>query len=98
DAGQYDAQLREEILDPYKAPSDLLSDGTIKALVSENPAIPMRDFAFCTDGNVSLNDDCNRHDEGRNRSEIMSYKLETYDDLYYKRTVRGMRENFSEGT
>lgn len=96
DAGQYDASLRKDVLDPYKQPSALLSDGTVKALAAEYPAAPMREFDFCTDGNVSLNDNCNRHDEGRSVEEIMEYKLEAYNDNYYTRTIRGMSNDFDE--
>ncbi|WP_221274644.1 zinc-dependent metalloprotease [Thaumasiovibrio subtropicus] len=60
--------------------------------------INIRDFKYCTDGNVSLNNDCNRHDEGRNRSEIMAYNLESYNDWYYTRTIRGDRATFTEST
>ncbi|CCN83661.1 putative Metalloprotease [Vibrio nigripulchritudo SFn27] len=94
-----DTQLRNEMLDPYSQPSTLVYDGVIKALDSDNNfTASLREYAYCTDGNVSLNDDCNRHDEGRTRDEIMDFKMESYDDLYYKRTVRGSRANFSEST
>ncbi|KGY08084.1 zinc-dependent metalloprotease [Vibrio sinaloensis] len=96
---KYDEILRKEVLDPYTNPSDLVYDGTIQALSQDaNYKAELRKFAYCTDGNVSLNEDCNRHDEGRNRGEIMDYKLESYDDLYYKRTIRGMSANFTEST
>ncbi|EGR1134344.1 zinc-dependent metalloprotease [Vibrio cholerae] len=97
-AGDYDDQLRQEALDPFSTPSSLTYDGTIKALESAHPDKPLREFLYCTDGNVSLNDDCNRHDEGRNRAEIMAFKLESYEDNYYKRTLRGMSDRFSEST
>lgn len=97
DVSEYDEVLLEEATDPYKKPNDLVFDGTIRALEEERTET-LREFAFCTDGNVLLNDDCNRFDEGRSRDEIMEYKIETYDDLYAKRAVRGQRENFSETT
>ncbi|GEK11989.1 zinc-dependent metalloprotease [Aliivibrio fischeri] len=40
------------------------------------------DFDFCTDGNVSLNSDCNRFDEGTNLEEIVLYKWQRYLDNY----------------
>lgn len=96
---KFDTQLRAEVLDAYKNPSDMLYDGVIKALSQDaNYTAKVRKFSYCTDGNVSLNEDCNRHDEGRNRGEIMEFKQESYDDTYYKRTIRGMRDNFSEAT
>ncbi|EOD77014.1 MoxR-like ATPase [Grimontia indica] len=94
----YDRELRNAVLDPYTQPADLVSDGVIKGIAADNPSTPLRSYEYCTDGNVSLNDNCNRHDEGRNRSEIMDFKLESYDDRYYARTVRGMSDNFSEST
>ncbi|ENM5888443.1 zinc-dependent metalloprotease [Vibrio mimicus] len=97
-AGTFDEQLRQEALNPFASPSSLTYDGAIKALETVHPDKPMRDFLYCTDGNVSLNDDCNRHDEGRNRAEIMAFKLESYEDNYYKRTLRGMSDRFSEST
>ncbi|EEY38186.1 zinc-dependent metalloprotease [Vibrio mimicus] len=97
-AGAFDEQLRQEALNPFASPSSLTYDGAIKALETVHPDKPMRDFLYCTDGNVSLNDDCNRHDEGRNRAEIMAFKLESYEDNYYKRTLRGMSDRFSEST
>jgi len=104
----YDATIRQEVLDGYTRPSDLVYDGVINALETvfkqqnDDSAVDtesaLREFAYCTDGNVSLNEDCNRHDEGLTRDEIMAFKLETYDDLYYKRSMRGMKDNFSEST
>ncbi|SON49079.1 zinc-dependent metalloprotease [Vibrio tapetis] len=105
---QYDDTICAEVLDGYTRPSDLVYDGVVNALESifekdrKDSSVDtesnLRVFSYCTDGNVSLNEDCNRHDEGRNRDEIMAFKLETYDDLYYKRSMRGMKENFSEST
>ncbi|MES1384119.1 hypothetical protein ABUU23_20225, partial [Vibrio cholerae] len=54
-AGDYDDQLRQEALDPFSTPSSLTYDGTIKALESAHPDKPLREFLYCTDGNVSLN-------------------------------------------
>ncbi|MCX9563136.1 zinc-dependent metalloprotease, partial [Vibrio cholerae] len=97
-AGMFDEQLRNEALDPNIVSSVETSNGAIDALKDKYKDQPLRQFLYCTDGNVSLNDDCNRHDEGRNRAEIMAFKLESYEDNYYKRTLRGMRDRFSEST
>lgn len=81
--------------------TDVEYDGVILALEEELKAddnISRKEYEFCTDGNVSLNFDCNRHDEGRNYEEITAYELERYDDLYYTRTIRGAKKNFNEDT
>lgn len=44
-------------------------------------------YAFCTDGNVSLNSDCNRFDEGTNLQEIATYQWQRYIDSYDSRNV-----------
>ncbi|RYU70621.1 MoxR-like ATPase [Aliivibrio finisterrensis] len=44
-------------------------------------------YGFCTDGNVSLNSDCNRFDEGTNLQEIATYKWQQYLDSYDSRNA-----------
>ena len=44
-------------------------------------------YDFCTDGNVSLNSDCNRFDEGTTREEIVRYKWQNYLDSYDRRNA-----------
>ncbi|MGR6859029.1 zinc-dependent metalloprotease [Aliivibrio salmonicida] len=44
-------------------------------------------YAFCTDGNVSLNSDCNRFDEGTNLQEIATYQWQQYLDSYDSRNA-----------
>lgn len=46
-----------------------------------------KSYAFCTDGNVSLNSDCNRFDEGANLQEIATYKWQQYLDSYDSRNA-----------
>ncbi|WP_159651701.1 zinc-dependent metalloprotease [Vibrio atypicus] len=46
-----------------------------------------KSYAFCTDGNVSLNSDCNRFDEGTTREEIVRYQWQNYLDSYDRRNV-----------
>ena len=46
-----------------------------------------KSYAFCTDGNVSLNSDCNRFDEGTNLQEIATYKWQQYLDSYDSRNA-----------
>lgn len=70
-------------------------NGVVEALGTTDT---LKEYKFCTDGNVSLNADCNRHDEGRNVEEITDFKLERYDDLYTTRNYRGERANFDEDT
>lgn len=50
-------------------------------------AIERKNYAFCTDGNVSLNSDCNRFDEGTNLEEIVTYKWQSYLDSYDRRNA-----------
>lgn len=70
----------------------------MEARLESEPSKSLKEYKYCTDGNVSLNADCNRHDEGRNVSEIIAYEQERYDDLYYTRTIRGSSANFDEDT
>lgn len=97
-AGMFDTQLRDEVLNPFVAPSQNVANGTIQALVEKFDDQPIREFKYCTDGHVSSNSDCNRFDEGRNLDEIMTFKIESYDDIYYKRTLREMKKDFTEYT
>lgn len=99
DVSQLDEKLRNEVLSDNPQLSDDIYDGVIKGLNQKLAnGVKLREFKFCTDENVSLNEDCNRHDEGRNRGEIAAFKQEQYDDEYYQRTTRGMKKNFSEDT
>jgi len=49
--------------------------------------IERKHYDFCTDGNVSLNSDCNRFDEGTNLAEIVSYEWQSYLDSYDRRNL-----------
>ncbi|HAS6487667.1 TPA: MoxR-like ATPase [Vibrio parahaemolyticus] len=49
--------------------------------------IERKSYDFCTDGNVSLNSDCNRFDEGTNLEEIVSYEWQNYLDSYDRRNL-----------
>ncbi|WP_245823705.1 zinc-dependent metalloprotease [Photobacterium proteolyticum] len=76
-------------------------DGIVAAMearLKSDSSKSLKEYKYCTDGNVSLNVDCNRHDEGRNVAEIIAYEQERYDDLYYTRTIRGSSANFDEDT
>ncbi|WP_332404814.1 zinc-dependent metalloprotease [Vibrio metschnikovii] len=44
-------------------------------------------YQFCTDGNVSLNSDCNRFDEGTNLTEIVTYSWQRHLDSYDARNI-----------
>jgi len=103
DVSDLDKKLRAETFRDSSRLSSDIYDGVVKAAEQKlgdagSADTKLREFMFCTDGNVSLNEDCNRHDEGRNRGEIAAFKLESYDDLYYQRTIRGLKANFSEET
>lgn len=99
DVSLYDKPLLDAAIDPYNKPSAVFN-GVLNAFDAANIdaglQITRRTFNYCTDSNVSLNDDCNKFDEGRNREEIAQYKIEQYDDRYYTTTLRGQKESFSE--
>ncbi|WP_373958504.1 M66 family metalloprotease [Vibrio gigantis] len=49
--------------------------------------IERKEYGFCTDGNVSLNSDCNRFDEGTSLNEIVAYEWQSYLDSYDRRNL-----------
>ncbi|EGU59341.1 MoxR-like ATPase, partial [Vibrio nigripulchritudo ATCC 27043] len=97
-----DKKLLEETLDPLGGRSDVSEFGVIRVLGREpelklpHDESKIRVYKYCTDGHVSLNDDCNRFDAGANRAEIMKDRFRKYDERYYRTTIRGMRDSFSE--
>ncbi|USH01451.1 zinc-dependent metalloprotease [Grimontia kaedaensis] len=54
--------------------------------------VARKDYAFCTDGNVSLNSDCNRFDEGTTREEIATYYWQNYLDSFDRRNTSVYRD------
>lgn len=99
DSAIYDSLFDEE--SPLLSSDEEGYDGVVEAManrLAEEGLSSLKEYKFCTDGNVSLNYDCNRHDEGRNVEEIVAYKQERYDDLYYTRVIRGDSANFTEDT
>ena len=101
DISEFDKPLLDALNDPYGTPSEL-NNGTLLAFAEANKEagldITRRIYDYCTDQDVSLNDDCNKFDEGRNRKEIAQHKLEVYNDRYYQLTTRGLKEKFNEST
>lgn len=97
-----DSQLLQESLDPLSERSDLSEFGVMRVLGQEpelayaNGTNKIKQYKYCTDGHVSLNDDCNRWDSGANRVEIIEDRFRKYDEFYERSTTRGMRESFSE--
>ena len=53
-------------------------------------------YKFCNDGNVLLNSDCNRFDEGTNLEEITQFRIQNYRDLYTRVNFRDGRQSFWE--
>ncbi|WP_050937076.1 zinc-dependent metalloprotease [Vibrio harveyi] len=49
---------------------------------------------YCTDGNVSLNSDCNRFDVGFDIDQISQYYIERYLNRYESRNLRNERRDF----
>ena len=99
DVSQFDKPLLDALNDPYSQPLHL-SDGVVLAFDKANEEaglnVTRRFYDYCTDEGVTYNDDCNRFDAGRNREEIALHEIERYDDRYYQRTTRGLKENFDE--
>ena len=56
----------------------------------------LRYFAFCTDGHVSLNSNCNRFDAGTNNDDIVQYYIDSYHDSYDTMNVRHNRQTLFE--
>ncbi len=95
----YDRQLLSEYLDINTSVSQELNDGVISALeadLAQEATAEIKPFDFCTDGNVSGNSDCNRHDEGRNHDEINKFAIQRYNDFFELRNLRNNREDYTE--
>ncbi|WP_083540900.1 hypothetical protein [Photobacterium sanguinicancri] len=105
----YDKELKTAFFAENSHLDPRLSDGVLSAAVNDavlddkwSDKVPgdkvLREFKYCTDGNVSLNTDCNRHDEGRNHSEINDYNWQRYYEHFPLNTQRNNRKNFDEST
>ncbi len=76
-------------------------DGTILKLtkplaeLSEEESSSLKDFKFCTDGNVGVNPGCRRFDEGTTLTEIAQNLLNAHEERYKLRNFRNGRKNFS---
>ena len=93
----YDQQLLGQYLDLNTPIAAQFTDGVLGALKEDLVAgTDVKPFDFCTDGNVSGNSDCNRHDEGRNHDEINKFAIQRYKDFYEIRNLRNNREDFNE--
>ena len=69
-----------------------LYDTLVYAASNDRPS--RKAYAFCTDGNVSLNSNCKRFDEGTDLYEMMLYKRQSYFDSYERRNTRYNRQEF----
>lgn len=56
----------------------------------------IKEYKYCTDGNVSLNSDCNRFDEGTNLYEIALYRIQQLRDLHDRLNFRDQRKDYWE--
>ena len=61
-------------------------------------SLARKPYDFCTDGNVSLNSNCKRFDEGTNLSEIMEFRRQSYLDSYERRNTRLDKQEFWDNT
>lgn len=62
----------------------------------QDKKLTLKSYAFCTDGNVSLNSDCKRFDEGTNLVEMMQFKRQSYLDSYERRNTREDKQTFRD--
>ncbi|WP_429019810.1 zinc-dependent metalloprotease [Aeromonas allosaccharophila] len=62
----------------------------------QDKKLALKSYAFCTDGNVSLNSDCKRFDEGTNLVEMMQFKRQSYLDSYERRNTREDKQTFRD--
>ncbi|GIU35545.1 hypothetical protein TUM3794_03400 [Shewanella colwelliana] len=67
--------------------------GALHNIAAEND---LRYFAFCTDGHVTLNSNCNRFDAGTNNDDIVQYYIDSYHDSYDTMNVRHNRQTLFE--
>ncbi|HAS6348496.1 TPA: hypothetical protein I7241_11050 [Vibrio vulnificus] len=58
--------------------------------------ISLRAYGFCTDGNVGSTWSCDRHDEGTNRLESVSYHYQNLLDYHETINFRGEKYTFTE--
>lgn len=84
-------ELRE-LFNSLQRTKEIVRHGVINYIEGEYE-LERESFAFCTDGNVSLNSDCNRFDEGTNIDEIVSYKWQRYIDNYENSNVGVLKAN-----
>ncbi|UXI01868.1 zinc-dependent metalloprotease [Photobacterium sp. TY1-4] len=105
----YDEELKNTFFAAGSYLPERLSDGVLSAAVVDgvlddkwSDKAPgdkvMREYKYCTDGNVSLNTDCNRHDEGRNHAEINRFYWQRYYEQHDMRTNRMGKKNFDESS
>ncbi|MCC4834827.1 zinc-dependent metalloprotease [Shewanella sp. 10N.7] len=88
---EQDANRRQELSE-----GDLTGATQYGALHNVAAANDLRYFAFCTDGHVSLNSNCNRFDAGTNNDDIAQYYVDKYFDSYDTMNLRHNRQTLFE--
>ncbi|EGA69731.1 hypothetical protein VISI1226_17740 [Vibrio sinaloensis DSM 21326] len=91
-AGVTSGQDLRSLFNSLQQTKEIVRHGVINYVEGEYE-LTRESFSFCTDGNVSLNSDCNRFDEGTNIDEIVSYKWQRYLDNYENRNVEVLNQN-----
>ncbi|WP_039475699.1 M66 family metalloprotease [Vibrio sinaloensis] len=91
-SGYTSSQDLRDLFNSLQRTKEIVRHGVINYVEGEFE-LERESFAFCTDGNVSLNSDCNRFDEGTNIDEIISYKWQSYIDNYENRNVAILNED-----
>jgi hypothetical protein len=61
----------------------------------EGSQLAIRDYAYCTDENVSVNPGCKRFDEGSTFTETAQHFVRAYEKDYKRRNFRNGMRNFS---
>lgn len=86
-----DEKRRQEL-----AAGNIFGDSKFGALYNIAQNNDLRYFAYCTDGHVSLNSNCNRSDAGEKLDEITQFYIDRYQDSYETTNLRHNRQTLFE--
>ncbi|MGH1409930.1 MAG: zinc-dependent metalloprotease [Aeromonas sp.] len=73
-----------------------LDSSFITALQDKSKTLKLKNYAFCTDGNVLLNSNCKQFDEGTSLVEMMQFKRQSYLDSYERSNTREDKQSFRD--
>ena len=86
-----DEQRRQELADGIV--NGETKFGSLYSVAQNND---LRYYAYCTDGHVSLNSNCNRSDAGETLDEITEFYIDRYQDSYETSNLRHNRQTLFE--